>query len=163
MDSKPKVKITFDQFFEAVSTDNKAFVKQLHEYLLEIGCKVTFEEKKSGFLASYKYGKPPKAVMNFVFRKDGMITRIYGEEISGYSEFLNTLPHEMVQHIQGAGVCNRIVNNTCSPKCNGYDFEIAGVRYQKCRYNCFEFLMTEESKPYIMAFVQHELAGRMVK
>ncbi|MCL2400988.1 MAG: hypothetical protein FWC91_14760 [Defluviitaleaceae bacterium] len=156
-----KEKISFEQFFESVEAGNKPFVQDLHSYLLENGCKVTFEEKKNGYLASYKYGKPPKAVANFVFRKEGMITRIYGERISAYPDFLNTLPKEMVQHIEGAGVCKRIVDNTCGLKCNGYDFMIGDSHFQKCRYNCFEFLMTDESKPYIKTFAEHEIKERM--
>ena len=153
-------KITFEQFFEAVDNDNKPFVHELHSYLLGKGCKVTFEEKKSGFLASYKHGKPPRAVLNFVFRKQGMLTRIYGERISGYPDFLNALPPEMIKSIGNAGDCKRLINNTCSPKCTGYDFIIGGTHFQKCRYNCFEFLMTDESRPYIKSFVEHEIAGR---
>jgi len=156
-----KEKITFEQFFEAVDADNKSFTYDLHNYLLDNGCKVAFEEKKSGFLASYKYGKPPKAVINFVFRKQGMLTRIYGERISDYPDFLNTLPEEMVKSIESAGICNRLVNNTCSPKCNGYDFVIGNEHYQKCRYNCFEFLMTDESNPFIRSFIEHEMKVRM--
>ena len=155
-----KEKISYEQFFETVSADNKAFVEDLHSYLLDKGCKVTFEEKKSGYLASYKVGKPPKALFNFVFRKDGMIARIYGECIGGYPDFLNTLPAEMVEHIAKAGICKRLVHNTCSPKCTGYDFMIADEHYQKCRYNCFEFLMTDVSKPFIKAFVENELRER---
>ena len=155
-----KEKITFEQFFETVSVDNKQFVEALHHYLLGNGCKVAFEEKKSGYLASYKVGKPPKALLNFVFRKDGMITRIYGENISGYQDFLNTLPEEMLEHIAKAGICKRLAHNTCSPKCSGYDFMIADEHYQKCRYNCFEFLMTDVSKPSIKMFVENELRER---
>jgi hypothetical protein len=33
-------KITFEQFFEAVDADNKPFVRDLHGYLLDSGCKV---------------------------------------------------------------------------------------------------------------------------
>ncbi|MCL2574526.1 MAG: hypothetical protein FWE34_08260 [Defluviitaleaceae bacterium] len=155
-------KVTFEQFFMAVDEGNKPFVQALHEYLLESGCKVTFEEKKSGFLASYKYGKPQRALMNFVFRKQGMLTRIYGERIAGYPDFLNTLPSDMVASIAGSGVCKRIVQNTCSPKCMGYDFIIGNEHFQKCRYNCFEFLMTDESNPYIKSFIKHELEERAV-
>ena len=155
-------KISFEQFIEAVDANNQPFVKDLHNYLLDNGCKVTFEEKKSGFLASYKYGKPPKALLNFVFRKHGMLTRIYGERISGYPDFLNTLPAEMVQSIGQSGICKRLVDNTCSPKCIGYDFTIGNEHYQKCRYNCFEFLMTNESNPFIKDFVEHELNERIM-
>ena len=156
-----KEKITFEQFFETVDANNKPFVHELHDYLLKNGCKVTFEEKKNGFLASYKYGKPPKALLNLVFRKHGMLTRIYGERISGYPSFLNTLPAEMVESINSAGICNRLVNNTCSPKCTGYDFKIGDEHYQKCRYSCFEFLMTTGNNPYIKSFIEHELKERM--
>jgi len=69
-------KITFEQFFEAVNEDCKTFIEELHSYMMDKSCKATFEEKKSGYLASYKYGKPPKALLNFVFRKQGMLTRI---------------------------------------------------------------------------------------
>ena len=154
-------KISFEQFIGAVDAANKPFVEDLHGYLLEKGCKVAFEEKKSGFLASYKFGKPPKALLNFVFRKNGMLARIYGERISGYPDFLNTLPSVMVEAIEGAGICKRLVHNTCSPKCIGYEFTIGNERFQKCRYNCFEFLITGESKPYIKAFVERELTQRM--
>ena len=153
-------KINFEQFVESVDADNKPFVQALHNYLLESGCKVAFEEKKNGYLASYKHGKPPKALLNFVFRKEGMLTRIYGERISGYPDFLNTLPDEMVRYIEKSGECKRLTQNTCSLKCSGYDFMIGNVRHQKCRYNCFEFLMTDESKPYIKSFVEHELKER---
>ena len=155
-------KITFDEFFHSVDAENQLFVQNLHTYLLDSGCKVTFENKKSGYLASYKYGKPPKSVLNFVFRKQGMITRIYGEHIATYPDFLNTLPKEMVAHIENAGICKRIVQNTCSPKCIGYDFTIGDAHFQKCRYNCFEFLMTDTSRPFIQAFIEHELKERML-
>ena len=154
-------KITFEQFIQAVDADNQPFVQDLNSYLLENGCKATFEEKKSGYLASYKYGKPPRAVLNFVFRKTGMLTRIYGERISGYPDFLNTLPKEMVESIESAGICKRLVHNACSPKCSGYDFTIVNEHFQKCRYSCFEFLMTSKSNPYIKAFVEYELKERM--
>jgi len=154
-------KISFEQFYEAVDAGNKPFVQDMHNYLLDNGCKVAFEEKKSGYLASYKHGKPPRAVMNFVFRKKGMLTRIYGERISEYPDFLNALPSEMVQSIENAGECKRLVHGTCSPKCTGYDFTIGNVRYQKCRYNCFEFLMTDGSNPFIKAFIEHELNERL--
>lgn len=153
-------KITFEQFMEAVDAKNKSFIQDLHSHLLNKGCKVTFEEKKSGFLASYKLGKPLRAIANFVFRKHGMLVRIYGEHASNYTVFLNTIPDGMTQSIRDAGICKRLVNNTCSPKCAGYDFMIGDEHFQKCRYNCFEFLVADENNPYIKSFVDHELNER---
>jgi hypothetical protein len=154
-------KISFEQFIEVVDTDNKPFVQDLHNYLLDNGCKATFQEKKSGYLASYKYGKPQRAVMNFLFRKTGMLTRIYGERIGNYPDFLNTLPCVMMESVKDASICKRLVLNECSPKCSGYDFTIENEHYQKCRYSCFEFLMTGESNPYIRKFVEHEVKERV--
>jgi hypothetical protein len=153
-------KISFEQFIEAVDADNKPFVQDLHNFLLDNGCRATFEEKKSGYLASYKHGKPLKAVMNILFRKTGMLTRIYGEQIGNYPDFLNTLPYVMVESIKDASICKRLVLNECSPKCGGYDFTIGNEHYQKCRYSCFEFLMSGESNPYIRKFVEHEIMER---
>ncbi|MCL2357917.1 MAG: hypothetical protein FWC70_12330 [Defluviitaleaceae bacterium] len=155
-----KEKITFEQFFESVDEGSKPFVQNLHNFLSENGCKVAFEEKKNGFLASYKYGKPPRAFVNFVFRPHGMLTRIYGERISGYPDFLNALPAEMVKAVENSGDCKRLVSNGCSPKCIGYDFTIGDAHFQKCRYNCFEFLITAESNPTIKAFIERELKER---
>jgi len=153
-------KISFEQFLEAVDTNFQSFAQGLHNYLSDNGCKLTIEEKKSGYLASYKYGKPPRAMMNFLFRKAKMLVRIYGENIIKYHNFLNTLPPEMVQSIDDSGECGRLVNNTCSPKCSGYDFVIENKRFQKCRYNCFEFLVTNESIPFIKSFVENEINAR---
>jgi len=153
-------KITFEQFIESVDAGHKPFVQEIHNYFVSIGCKIAFEKKANGYLASYKHGKPPKAVMNFIFRKQGMLARIYGERISSYPDFLNALPSEMINSIENAGTCKRLTENTCSTKCMGYDFTIGDAHFQKCRYNCFEFLLTDESKPYIKSFVEHELAGR---
>jgi hypothetical protein len=154
-------KVSFEHFFEAVDTDNKPFVQDLHDYLLDNGCKATFIEKKSGCLASYKYGKPQRSVLNFLFRKAGVLARIYGERTGNYPDFLNTLPHAMAESVRGAGICKRLVQNECSPNCSGYDFMIGNERYQKCRYSCFEFLMTSESNPYIREFVEHEMKERV--
>jgi len=153
-------KLSFDQFLATVDPINKAFIQELHTYFMDNACKAAYEEKKSGMLASYKYGKPPKALANFLFRKAGILVRIYGEHASTYQDFLQTLPPEMVQAIADSGICKRLVHNTCSPKCAGYDVTIGGERYQKCRYNAFEFLVTAESAPYIRSFLDHEVTAR---
>jgi len=153
-------KLSFEKFLEAANVENHAYMQDLHDYMLDNGCKATFEEKKTGLLGSYKHTKTKKSVINLLIKKYGVLVRIYGENISGYRDFLNTLPDEMVQSIESAGVCKRIVNNTCSPKCKGYDFMIGSQHFQKCRYNCFEFLVTEESGAYIRSFVEHEMSER---
>jgi hypothetical protein len=155
-----KEKICFEQFLEEVDTDNQQFVHELHNYLIERGCKVTFEEAKNGYVASYKYGKPPKALMNIVFRKQGEMVRIYGSMVKVYPDFLNTIPQAMVDTIEKSAICKRLVHNTCSPKCSGYDFMIGAKQKKKCIYSCFMFLITAETKLYIKSFVECEVRER---
>ncbi|MCL2579859.1 MAG: hypothetical protein FWE32_07470 [Oscillospiraceae bacterium] len=153
-------KLSYDDFIQTLNADNLAFVEELHGFLLNNGHKPTFESKKSGLLGSYKHTKTKKVVMNFLFRKRGLIVRIYGENISGYHDLLQTLPAEMVDEITGAGICKQLVSGGCSTRCSGYDFTIGGEHFQKCRYSCFEFLVTGESKPFIKAFVENETKAR---
>jgi hypothetical protein len=154
-------KLNFEQLLEAVDVNYQAFIQDLHNYLMDNGCKVTVEEKKSGFFASYKHGKPKKSIVNLLFRKKALFVRIYGENAGKYLDFLNTLPEEMVRSIENASVCKRLVHNTCSPTCSGYDVTIGSERFQKCRYGGFEFLVTNESNPYIKSFVENETKERV--
>ena len=156
-------KISFEHFLVSTDESHHPFVQNLHNYMLENGCKATYEEKKTGLLGSYKHTKTKKSVINVLLKKHGLLVRIYGENIGKYPDFLDTLPTDMVQSINGAGVCKRLVHNTCSTKCSGYDVTIGGERYQKCRYGGFEFLITAESGPRIKSFVAHEVAARAVK
>ena len=151
-------KMSFEQFVEVVEARDKAFVQDLHNYMHENGCKSTFEEKKTGLLASYKYKQ--KSVINVLVKKHGLLVRIYGENHGGYADFLQGLTDEMVKSIAGSGDCKRLVSNTCSPKCMGYDFTVRGEHYQKCRYSCFEFLITDESRDLVRGFVERELGSR---
>jgi len=155
-----KEKFGFEDFIQSIDENDLSFVQNLHDFMLKNGCKPTFEEKKSGLLGSYKHTKTKRSVINLLFRKKGFIVRIYGENIGEYPDFLNSLPAKMVESINGASICKRLVHNTCSPKCLGYDFKIEGKHFQKCRYNCFEFLVTNKSKKYIKSFVENETKAR---
>ena len=158
-------KFSYEQFLAAVLDEHDhAFVQDLHNYLLENGCKATFEEKKTGLLSSHKHTKTKKSVLNLLLKKHGLLVRIYGENIDKYPDFLDTLSQEMVQSIDGAGVCKRLGGgeSKCVAKCSGYDFKIGDAHFQRCRYNCFEFLVTPESAPYIRQFVENELSERNV-
>jgi len=155
-----QTKLSFDDFIQRLNVDDLGFVTDLHEYMLNNGCKATFEEKKTSLLGSYKHTKTKKSVINVLLKKQGLLVRIYGENIAEYRDFLNTLPTEMVQSIENAGACARLVSGGCSPKCSGYDFTINDQHFQKCRYNCFEFLVNGECNPYIRTFVENELNAR---
>jgi hypothetical protein len=148
------------QFTEGMDKNTYAFVQDLHNYLQDNGCKATFEEKKTSLLGSYKHTKTKRSIINLLRKERGLFVRIYGENISGYSGFLNTLPEEMFLEIKNAHICGRLAYNKCSPRCSGYDFTIANEHFQKCRYGCFEFLLTEKSAAHIKAFVENETKAR---
>jgi len=153
-------KIDFERFLEGIDIDDREYIKQLNEHMLNDGCKATYEAKKSGLLGIYKHSKTKKSVINVLLKKQGLLVRIYAENNRAYPEFLETLTDEMVLEIEKTGDCGRLYNNSCSMKCTGYDFVIKGKRYQKCRYGCFTFLVTDDSKPYIRAFAENELKER---
>jgi len=156
----PQEKLSFEQLHGALDVNRQAFAQDLHNYLLEMGCKATFEEKKTSLLGSYKHTKLKKVIINLLLKASGLHVRIYGENFGKYADFMNTLPEEMVASIAKAGDCGRLTKGTCSPKCNGYDVTIRGERYQKCRYGGFEFLVTDESGPFIKSFIEREIKER---
>jgi hypothetical protein len=153
-------KITFEQFLESVDRHYQPFASDLHNYLIDNGCKATIEEKKKGLFISYKHTKSKKVIANFLLGNGEMRVRIYGENAYNYLDFLNTLPNEMVQSIADAGECMRLVYEKCSTKCAGYDVTIYNERYQRCRYGAFEFLVTATSSSFIKSFVENEVVER---
>ena len=158
-----KEKFSIEQFLAVVDASYKPFVQDLHNYLIDGGCKATVEEKKSGFFASYKHTKSKKSIVNLLFRKAGLFVRIYGENASKYLDFLNTLPGEMVQSIEESTACKKLIDpDSCSPTCpTGYDFTIGSKHFKVCRYSGFVFLVTNKSNPYIKSFVENEMKERM--
>lgn len=50
-----KKKIEFQEFFSTVPVENQDFVKELHNKLMELGCKTEIKEAKSGYMVSYLY------------------------------------------------------------------------------------------------------------
>ncbi len=150
-------KYTFQDFLATVDGDNQTFVSELHDELTRYGCKVGVKLAKSGYVVSYSLNQ--KTVMNYVFRKKGLMARIYTNHIARYMDFFDTLPDQMVQTIQKAPICKRLVDpSACNPKCSmGYDFMLKGERLQKCRNNAFLFLLSEENRPFVKALLLNEV------
>ena len=148
---------TFDDLLASVDTENREFVSELHYELTKRGCKIVVNLAKSGYVVSYNLNKKP--IANYVFRKKGLLARIYANHIVQYMEVLDTLPDGMVQAIREASVCKRLVDPAaCNQKCSmGYDFILRGERLQRCRNNAFFFLLTEESMPFVKALLLHEV------
>ncbi|MCD2491515.1 hypothetical protein LQE92_02585 [Lacrimispora sp. NSJ-141] len=150
-------KYTFQDFLASVDGENQKFVSELHDELTAFGCKIDVKSAKSGYVVSYSLDK--KIIANYVFRKKGLIARIYAAHVDQYPEILDTLPGSMVRTIQESPNCKRLADpSTCNQRCSmGYDFLLQGERLQKCRSNAFMFLLDEESRPYVKSLLLHEV------
>ena len=158
-----KKELNFENFLMDVNPAYHEFVTQVHNDLLENECKVKMELAKNGYVISYS-DKNKRVIANFVFRKSGLVTRIYGDAVNQYNDFLETLPVGMIKAIEKAPVCRRLIDITkCNSRCRmGYDFTLKGTRYQKCQYSCFMFPVNDENNPFISGFLKKELAARKV-
>ena len=79
-------KATFQDFLNSVSEENQTFVRGLHDELMASGCKVEVKPAKSGYVVSYSLNK--KTIANYVFRKKGLLARIYAGHIAQYMDCL---------------------------------------------------------------------------
>ena len=155
-----KPQFSYADFIGTVDDGCRPFVDELHQELAAAGCTVEITEAKSGFVVSYLFDK--KTVANYVFRKKGLIIRIYANHVDEYMDFLEGLPEGMARAVQRAPICKRLTGMAdCNSKCAmGYDFTVKGERHQKCRYNAFLFPLNEENNPFIRDFLKRELAAR---
>lgn len=156
--------LRFEDFLMEVDSACLGIVTQLHEYLTENGCGVKLEAAKSGYVVSYSHNKTKKVIANYVFRKKGLIIRIYGDNVSNYAELIDTLPAGMADAIEKAPMCKRLMDpSKCNSRCPmGYIFTLKGTEHKKCRYNSFMFLINDENASYIKSFLENELMLRAV-
>jgi len=100
-------------------------------------------------------------VMNFVFRKTGLVVRIYCDYVGDYVDSVESLPEPMIKAIEKAPTCKRFNNPPhCNPKCIGYIFKLNGIEHKKCRYNCFLLPVNEENIPIIKSLTENEIKIR---
>lgn len=155
------MKITFDDFVKTVEEDNRAFVNDMHALFVSNGCKLEIKEAKQGYVVTYAYTKNKKrvALMNYVFRKSGMMVRIYARHIGMYQSFLDSLPEDMKKSVAKAGDCKRLTGiSECSPTCTaGYDFVMDGVNYKKCKNSSFFWKVDVLTMEYIKKMLEFEL------
>ena len=153
---------TFDLFLETVGEHSRDFVQEIHDFLLQNGCKCDIKSAKSGYMVSYVLRDTKKTVANFVFRKSGIKMRLYLEHAAQYQDFLDTLPDAMKKEIKKAPICKRLANpGDCNSKCGmGYSFEMDREPYQKCRYHAFMPTLNDENNPFIRLLLERELECR---
>ena len=157
----PKTIIQFTDFIETVGDSHVEFVNNLNNFLLENNCTTEIKEAANGYVVSYKHKPSKRVVLNYVFRKMGLMLRIYADNISSYPEALKDLPVAMKDAIKKAGPCKRMLNpEDCNSRCPlGYEFDLEGELQQKCRYGLM-FYLTDETKPYLEKIVKAEIEAR---
>ena len=162
MPKKEKVHIPFEDFLAIVNPATAPAVLALDEIMRAGGCVVGIEPAKSGYVVSYKHAGSGRVLANFVFRKKGLLIRIYADHVLQYLELVEALPPALRAKVAKAPVCRRLVNpELCNPNCpKGYEFILDGQGQQKCRYNCFLFFLEEAANPAIQTLVERELACR---
>lgn len=155
-------KPTFDQFIVDVDPSQLPYVMQLHEYLTSHGCQIKIEPAKNGYVISYTLQKGKKVVANFVFRKIGLLVRIYGDNVGKYNGILHEFPIVMQDAMMKAADCKRLLDPTkCNARCPmGNIYTLRDETQRKCRYSSFVFLLNEQSCPYVQAFLENELRER---
>lgn len=158
----PKEEIKFEDFLSNVSPENMDYISEIHKFMIENGCTVKIEAAKSGHVLSYLLPKTKKVIFNYVFRKSGLIIRIYGDNVSKYVDIMDALPSGMVKAVEKAPVCKRLIDPAkCNSKCSmGYIFDLNGTTYQNCRYNAFMFNVEAENYDSIREFIRRELKER---
>ncbi len=152
--------VVFEDFLKNVPEVNRAFVSNIHDELLGQGCKLDIKEAKSGYAASYRWDK--KTVMNWVFRKTGMLARIYGDNVRRYEAEIAALPADMQAKMTASRDCKRLLNpSECSDTCvMGFVYNLDGNTYKKCRNDGMFFNLSDKTAPHIQKLVCAEVAAR---
>lgn len=155
-----KDKASFKEFLSTVAPEHQAFVENLNHKLIEQGCDLVIKEAKSGYAASYQLAK--KTVMNWVFRKSGVLARIYGDNASKYEDIITSLPAEMQKKMTASRDCKRLIDpDACSPTCvKGFVYALNGDTHKKCRNDGMFFLLTNETTEHIAGLVCAEVTVR---
>jgi len=155
------INMDFEVFIKEVDPQYQGFAREMHEYLLKNDCKLKMTSAKNGYVVSYQYGKKKRVLMNFVFRKSGLVARVYADNINQYLGVLESIPDAMKKAVEKAPKCKRFEETPgCNPKCSGYVFSLSNIQHQKCRYNCFLFEVNNESIPFIKTMIEKELECR---
>lgn len=113
---------------------------------------------KSGFVTSYSSPKSGKALLNYVFRRNGVKIRVYAGNVGEYAEILSDFPDNMKKDIMKAGDCKKLNGLNCSPTCTGgYSFPMDGVVYKKCKNMAFFHSLEKRNFAAVRKLVESEI------
>lgn len=156
-----KAKATYEDFLRDVSPAQRPDVDQIHALLRGAGCDTRVEPAKSGYVVSFVTPEG-KTLANFIFRKKGVVIRVYGDHVGAYESLLSEMPADMQKGIAGASICRRLHDpSKCNARCPmGNIFTLAGETHKKCRYNNFLFLLGPETTPHVEEMLRREWSAR---
>jgi hypothetical protein len=100
--------------------------------------------------------------MNWVFRKAGILARIYGDNVPQYEGVIAAFPADMQKQMTASRDCKRLLDPTaCSSTCvMGFVYNLNGSTYKKCRNDGMFFLLSDKNGHYIQKLVLAEVAAR---
>lgn len=154
--------VSFLNFLATVPEEQREFVSNLHDLLTEKNCTIRIKEAKSGYAVSYLWAD--KSIMNWVFRKSGILARIYGDHSDQYEAVIAALPADMQKKMTGSRDCKRLKDPTaCSDTCvMGFVYDLDGMTHQKCRNDGMFFLLSSKTALHIRALIDAELTVRQM-
>jgi len=157
--------LDFLEFLKQVDEHHVDFATEVHQSLLEKGCKFKLSSTKAfPFQVAYTMPNSRKGILNFWLRKKGLQVRITVVDVKKHADVLNRLPEVMANQIAKKNVCREVEGQgKCYDNCVGaFDFHIRGTHYQKCLFDCFRFAVDEESIPFFWELLDQEFNGRLM-
>jgi len=152
----------FLAFLGEVHDECMGFVMDIHQRLIQMGCKVKISSTKAyPYQLAYTMPNSRKGILNFYLRKKGLRVRITIVDPEKHADVLNGLPESMVSQIHKKNVCRKLIEGcNCLDSCTGFDFYIGEIHHQRCRFDCFKFDVDAESMPFLLALLERELQAR---
>lgn len=151
---------SFNEFLSTVAPEHQIFVEKLNQKLIQQGCDLVLKKAKNGYTVTYQLKK--KSVMNWVFRKTGILARIYGDNACKDGDLIASLPTNMQKKMTMSRDCVRLIDpSACSPVCvQGFVYTLNGDTHKKCRNDGMHFQLTNESAEHIDRLVSKEVSMR---
>ena len=153
----------FEDFFASLGDEYKDFVTTIHELVQQAGFdKITIASSKVNlFTVKYTNKKTRRGIVNFTLRRKSFAVTVLANNHDKYPELLNNMPEQMVSQIEKTQTCMNISEpGKCMDKCVGYEFNIRDKNFQKCKFGCFKFTVSEDNMPYLLELVKNELEAR---
>ena len=148
-------KATLEDCLGSLSEENKAFLRELNDYLLANGYKLDVHYQV--YKGTYLHKKTRYPIVVFYIECGKFDLRINGEKIKDYTDFFLNLPKNMFDACLSGKDCDQ-----CCPTCRkGYEFEYQDEIYSKCRAESFKFQVTQSNLNILKEFVVKECEARL--